>query len=121
MKFLVDAQLPLRLVRQLAAIGHDAVHTSQLAEGNRTSDAMLSSLADDEGRIVMTKDRDFEVGHLIGGIPQRLLLVTTGNITNGELLSLVIANIKVIADAFENARFIELSSDSVTIRGGPGR
>ncbi len=68
MKFLVDAQLPLRLAQQLAAIGHDAVHSSELADGNRTSDAALASFADDECRIVVTKDRDFEVGHLIGGI-----------------------------------------------------
>ena len=79
---------------------------------------MLSSFADSDDRIVVTKDRDFEVGHLIGGVPERLL-VTTGNITNGELLSLVVANIDVIADSFECARFIELSSDAVTIRGGP--
>ena len=72
-EFLIDAQLPLRLARQLAAIGHDAVHTSQLPDGNRTSDAMLSSLANDEDRIVVTKDRDFEVGHLIGGVPKSLL------------------------------------------------
>lgn len=111
MKFLIDAQLPLRLARQLAAIGHDAVHTSQLPDDNRTSDAMLSSLADDEDRIVVTKDRDSEVGHLIGGVPRNLLPVTTGNITNGELLS----------DAFENARFIEPSSGAVTVRGGAGR
>ena len=65
--------------------------------------------------------RDFEVGHLIGGVPKSLLLVTTGNITNGELLSLVIANIELLSDAFENARFIELSSGAVTIRGGAGR
>ena len=38
MKFLVDAQLPRRIVRELAAHGHDTVHTSDLPAANRTQD-----------------------------------------------------------------------------------
>jgi predicted nuclease of predicted toxin-antitoxin system len=34
MKFIVDAQLPRRLARELVAAGHDAVHTLYLAKGN---------------------------------------------------------------------------------------
>ena len=57
MKFVVDAQLPAKLSRLLAEAGHDSVHTSQLPEGNRTTDATLANLADDEDRVVVTKDR----------------------------------------------------------------
>ncbi len=56
MKFLVDAQLPTRLTQQLAAAGHDAVHTSELPNGNRTPDAEIAALADAEDRVVVTKD-----------------------------------------------------------------
>lgn len=35
MKFLIDAQLPLRLSNHLVGTGHDSVHTSALADGNR--------------------------------------------------------------------------------------
>lgn len=38
MRFLVDAQLPARLARFLTDAGHPAVHTSELPDGNRTSD-----------------------------------------------------------------------------------
>jgi len=41
------------------------MHTSQLPDGNRTSDERLVSLADNDDRILVTKDRDFEVSHLI--------------------------------------------------------
>lgn len=88
MKFLVDAQLPARLARYLVDAGHDVVHTSELPEGNRTTDAAISAIADREGRVVVTKDRDFRDGYLLFGSPRRLLVVATGNITNTALLAL---------------------------------
>jgi predicted nuclease of predicted toxin-antitoxin system len=45
MKFVVDAQLPRRLARELAAAGHDAVHTFDLFKQNRSSDEEITSLA----------------------------------------------------------------------------
>lgn len=39
MKFLVDAQLPAKLCQLLQAAGHDAVHTSDLPDGNRTTES----------------------------------------------------------------------------------
>ena len=59
MKFLVDAQLPRRLAYRLREAGHDAVHTLDLAGGNRTSDATILETAEREQRIVVTKDADF--------------------------------------------------------------
>ena len=87
MRFLVDAQLPLRLARLLVQSGHDAIHTTNLADGNRSSDTLVSQRADIDGRVVVTKDRDFRDSHLLSGSPGRVL-VTTGNITNTALLSL---------------------------------
>jgi predicted nuclease of predicted toxin-antitoxin system len=85
-KFLIDAQLPWRLAMFLADAGHDVVHTRELSEGNRTTDGAIADIADRDGRVVVTKDRDFRDGHLLGGTPQRLLVVATGNITNVALL-----------------------------------
>jgi predicted nuclease of predicted toxin-antitoxin system len=60
MKFIVDAQLPRRIARELAASGqHDAVHTLDLPAGNHTSDGDIIASAIRESRIVVTKDRDF--------------------------------------------------------------
>jgi len=53
--------------------------------GYRTTDPEIASIADDEGRVVVTKDRDFRDSHLLRGVPRRLLIVTTGNISNNDL------------------------------------
>ncbi len=122
MKFLVDAQLPARLAACLASAGHDGLHTSQLADGNRTSDAVLAGIADDQDRVVITKDRDFRETHLLAGSPKRLLVVTTGNITNTALVALFEAHLDKIALALEGADFVELGPDALVVhrrRAGP--
>lgn len=65
MKFLIDAQLPARVARLLPETGHDAIHTSELVAGNRTTDARIIEVAAEDDRIVVTKDHDFRDGHLI--------------------------------------------------------
>ncbi len=122
MKFLVDAQLPARLGRFLDGAGHDAVHTSQLPNGNRATDRCIAELADGEGRVVVTKDRDFRDGHLLSGSPRRLLVVTTGNVANAVLLALFEANLDAIVGALGEADFVELGSESLVVhrRRGDG-
>jgi predicted nuclease of predicted toxin-antitoxin system len=71
-KFLVDAQLPLRLCRLLIDGGHDVIHTSQLPNGNATPDGVIIQIADGDARILISKDRDFEIGHLLRGAPASL-------------------------------------------------
>lgn len=115
MKFLVDAQLPARLAWFLSNVGHDSLHTSELPEGNRTADVRIAELADEESRVVLTKDRDFRDGYLLRGSPTRLLIVATGNITNSALLSLFEVNLDAIITALEGADFVELRSDSLVV------
>lgn len=118
MKFVVDAQLPLRLARHLSDHGHDAIHSLQLPQGNRTSDAELAETADSQGRVMLTKDRDFEIGHLVHGSPRNLLLVTTGNIGNDALVHLFTVTIGLIEIAFDQGSFVELSSTAVIVHAG---
>lgn len=123
MKLLLDAQLPFRLARHLTAAGHDVVHTSELTEGNRTPDADITRRADAEGRIVVSKDRDFRDSHLLRGSPSRLLVVATGNIANNALLDLFDRHLDAIADAFAGSSFVELGPDRLVIhrdRPDPG-
>jgi len=87
--FLVDAQLPVRLASQLGELGHDVLHTSSLPGGNRTTDQQIAALADQDGRVVVTKDADFRNSHLLTGSPARLLVVAIGNIGNDNRLDLV--------------------------------
>jgi len=88
-RFLVDAQLPRRVAGWLAAAGCDAVHTLDLPHGNRTTDEQIIEVADQEQRVVVTKDADFVDSHVLYARPAKLLLVSTGNITNRELETLV--------------------------------
>ncbi|HEY6429445.1 MAG TPA: DUF5615 family PIN-like protein [Acidimicrobiales bacterium] len=118
MKFVVDAQLPAKLSRLLAQAGHDSVHTSELPEGNRIPDATLADFADDEDRVVVTKDRDFRNSHLLRRTPRRLLIVSTGNVTNAELLTLFADNLDTVVDAFSEADYVELGPTGLIVHGG---
>lgn len=115
MKLLVDAQLPIRAARLLSEAGHDAVHTSELPEGNRTSDARITKFADEQDRVVVTKDRDFRDGHLLSHQPRRRLPVITGNITNATFVALLEANLAAIVEAFVEADYIELGPRSLVV------
>ncbi len=115
MKFMVDAQLPRRLARELVAAGHDARHTLDLAKGNRTPDRDISSIAAVEGRVVVTKDEDFVTQFLLRGAPPKLLLVSTGNISNDALSRLMAANLTALVAALARHDFVELSASAITI------
>ncbi len=79
MRFLVDAQLPRRLIYRLREAGHDAVHTLDLTGGNRTVDGEINRLSVAEERIVVSKDADFVDSLLLRGVPHKLLLISTGH------------------------------------------
>ncbi|MBA3613912.1 MAG: DUF5615 family PIN-like protein [Nitrospirales bacterium] len=59
MKFLVEAQLPQHLAKELTLAGFNTLHTPDLPHGNRTRDEELVALATREDRILITKDSDF--------------------------------------------------------------
>src|SRR5438132_8021544 len=88
MNFLIDAQLPRRLAGILTAAGHDAVHTLDLPNANRTTDAEINAISLQQNRVVITKDTDFVDSFLLSRKPYKLLLVSTGNISNNELEAL---------------------------------
>lgn len=115
MKFLIDAQLPRRFCSWLAAAGHDAIHTLDLPQRNRTADCAILDFAEQEERIVVTKDDDFVQSFLLNGRPAKLLLVATGNIGNPELEKLIRDTLPAIASAFATYRFIELGREALMV------
>lgn len=86
MRFLVDAPLPLHVALALRSNGHEAAHTIDLPQGNRSPDSAVVAVADREDRVVVSKDEDFVETHILRGRPAKLLLITTGNIANRDLL-----------------------------------
>lgn len=113
MKFLVDAQLPRRLAHVLDAAGHDAIHTLDLPEGNASTDSQINTVSVRDQRIVITKDSDFVDSFLLVHVPYKLLLISTGNITNEELLKLFIAHLEMIVTSFEEYSFLEVNRSAL--------
>jgi predicted nuclease of predicted toxin-antitoxin system len=117
MKFLIDAQLPRRMATWLASAGCDAVHTLDLPDRNRTTDAQLIERADRELRAIVTKDADFVNSHLLHGRPAKLVLVSTGNISNRELEQIMVPLIPDIIREFQLHAFLELGRAGIIVRG----
>jgi predicted nuclease of predicted toxin-antitoxin system len=117
MKLLIDAQLPRRMATWFNNARCDAVHTLDLADANRSTDGQVIDFADREDRVVVSKDADFVNSHLISARPAKLLLVSTGNISNRELEQLVVPLIPTLVAEFQTHAFLELGRTGVTIRG----
>lgn len=115
MNFLVDAQLPRRLVLLLRQAGHDAIHTLDLPQGNRTPDTEINIRAASEQRVVITKDADFVNSFLVLRQPYKLLLISTGNVPNTELLMLFTTYLPQISRELENHSYLELSRTAVIV------
>jgi predicted nuclease of predicted toxin-antitoxin system len=116
-KFLVDAQLPRRIAGWFTAAGCDAIHTLDLPDGNRTTDQQVIEAADREQRVVVTKDADFVDSHILHARPARLLLISTGNISNRELEALMVPLLAALVQEFQSHSFLELGRAGIVIRG----
>ncbi len=117
MKFLVDAQLPRRMAVWLSAAGCDAIHTLDLPDGNRATDGKINEIVEREQRILISKDADFVDSHLLSTLPPKLLLISTGNISNRELEALFVPLIPDIVREFDSHTFLELGRDGLVVRG----
>ena len=113
MKFFIDANLPFKLTLLLRQKGYNVLHTEDCFRKERTTDVEIRNIATQENRIVITKDSDFLDSHLIKGIPQKLLLIGTGNITNIELFQLIEKYFAEIVHLFNNTDLIELTNDQI--------
>lgn len=109
MKFIVDAQLPRSLANFLREKGFDVIHTSELPNGNDTSDAEVNRISLAENRIVISKDADFYNSFTAHKEPYKLLHVRTGNMKNTRLLELFDKNIDAIMAEFEAGSVVQMS------------
>jgi predicted nuclease of predicted toxin-antitoxin system len=114
-KFLVDAQLPRSLCVVLRNAGHDAIHTSELPEQNRTPDQAINALSVADDRIVISKDTDFYYSHVLYRRPYKLLLIRTGNIRARDLCELIERQMLAIVAALESHSLVELDRSAVHV------
>jgi predicted nuclease of predicted toxin-antitoxin system len=115
MHFVIDAQLPPRLVSFFANRGHDVVHVQDLPGGVTASDADIAAYADSEGAVVITKDDDFRHAHIATGRPRALLLIATGNISNSDLVALLDERVDEVVAAFSGCDFVEVRREFVVV------
>ena len=113
MKFIVDAQLPYILSKHITSKGFDCIHTDHLPLKERTPDKQIREISEKENRIVITKDIDFLDSYYLQGVPQKLLLITTGNIRNKELLQLLENNWDDIIKSLEEYSLVELNNYNI--------
>ncbi|CAN5304751.1 hypothetical protein BH20ACI1_BH20ACI1_02070 [soil metagenome] len=113
MKFLIDAQLPYRLKLWLIEKDFEAIHTDDLPEQNLTADLTIADVADRENRTVISKDGDFLKLRILQDKPQKLLMISTGNIVNKELLALFELNFAIILKLFSSYDVVEMSNQFV--------
>ena len=116
MKFLVDAQLPYGIALFLRDKGFDVLHTNDLPDKERTKDSQIRNIAVTENRIVITKDYDFVDSFIIRKIPEKLLIITTGNIRNSQLFALWRDNWELIVHLFKIYDWLELNKNGIIVR-----
>jgi len=84
LKFVVDQNLPLRLVDLLPDLGHEAVHVKAL-EMTTAPDPSIWRYAVADDAILVSEDGDFLAFERHPGAGARLLLIHAGNVSNTAL------------------------------------
>jgi predicted nuclease of predicted toxin-antitoxin system len=99
LRFLVDAQIPPALARQLESRGHNAEHVADLGL-ERAADGRVRARAVESGAVIVTKDEDFAVHQLLHSGPS-IVWVRIGNTRRAELLRRFDAGLPEIIAALE--------------------
>ena len=87
MRFLVDAQLPPALARFLAENLHeDAAHVADIGLLS-ASDTAIWTYALEHGRVIITKDDDFQIRASVSKAHPQIIWVRVGNCSRRKLLS----------------------------------
>jgi predicted nuclease of predicted toxin-antitoxin system len=115
MNFLIDANLPRRIVRIFQERGHDAVHTLELPEGNATPDVALLDYAEKNNFLTTPNETDISSSFWLQNLPSKLFFITTGIIKNAELETLLIANFEQMTTALTENRYVELTQEHVIV------
>ena len=86
-----------------------------LPKKNATPDSEIIRFADDEDRIVISKDSDFLDNYILDGSPKKLLIVSTGNINNRNLIQLFEKNLETLKSLFEENSVIEIDEEEIRV------
>ncbi len=115
MKYIIDAQISYKIAIYLNQIGYDIIHTNDFPNKEFTTDKEIRELSKSQNRIVISKDSDFLDSYLIKKIPEKILLITTGNTKNIELKELFKIYFEKIDLLFEQHFYIEFNQNELII------
>lgn len=95
--------------------GHDVIHTRDLPRKNLSDDVEIIEIAVQQERIVLSKDGDFFNYLVLKGIPPKLLMLTTGNIVNKDLLALFQLNFDHLEDLLQQYSVVEMNNTEILV------
>ena len=93
----------------------ESKHTLDLPKKNATHDTEIIQFADDEDRIVISKDSGFLDNYILDGSPKKLLIVSTGNINNRNMIQLFEKNLETLISLFEENSVIEIDEEEIRV------
>jgi len=116
MRFLCNVHIPISLSKQLTKAGHDSTHVNRLPGKWHTSDKDIAKLADQEGRILITKDADFRDSCIVQGSPLKLIKVNLGNIPHADPAAILLDNLDRIERLNDRPCFlVEVDKDRLSV------
>ena len=114
MKFYIDAHLPSSLKKVFAELGYEAVHTTDLVDGNKTLDQVIISLTGNNG-VVISKDGDFYQSYLLYGKPSKFIYVKVGNMRLKALKELFMSVAPKLVEQLQQYDLLELHADKIIV------
>lgn len=116
MRFLCDVHIPINLAKALSQAGHDAKHVNRMPQRWNTPDQEIARTADNEDRILISKDSDFRDSCIVQGSPRKLIKVNLGNIPHASLNRLLLSHLDAIEQLDKKGRFlIEVDLDRLSV------
>jgi predicted nuclease of predicted toxin-antitoxin system len=89
MRFLCDVHISYKLVKHLENSGFAAIHINTILDKWFTKDKDITTYADINDFIIITKDADFRDSHLLKKQPKKLIKINLGNTSNNRLIELL--------------------------------
>jgi predicted nuclease of predicted toxin-antitoxin system len=114
MKFIIDAHLPKRVAAIFKELGHEAIHTSELPQGNASKDKEIVIVAGDDG-VVISKDDDFYNSFLLHRKPVQFVYVKVGNMRLRDLTALFQTAAPKLIDLLGQHDMLELHKDKIIV------
>ena len=114
MRFLLDVSASSRSMRDtLTRLGHDVVSASDMAPG--TADEEILALAAEDGRILITEDKDFGELVFVRRLPHPCIIRFT-EMRVAEKVAAIVELVDLYADAMNDGAMIVVTRSQYRIR-----